>query len=342
LIELDGARLGGGQALRQSLTLSALSGQPFHLRQIRTGQPRPGLHPDQTAEVRAAALCCEARLVGAFDGSTDLRFEPGAPAAGEYHIELPGAASAAQVAQMLVPILAAAPEPSRVTIVGGTHVPRAPLHEAVAGPWLAGLAAVGLRASARLVGIGFHPAGGGQVALAVEGWTRPAAFDWGRRGELMSLRGVSVGSRLRGEVGQRQREGCARHLWEQRRLEVAWDVVTARSTSPGAYLHVEAVFEHSRASFGLLGQRGVAPEALGQRLARRILRFLDLEGAPASDTFTAEQSLVPLALAGGGGRLTTPEIGLHLEQAVELLRLFGRAVRLTGRRGGPGEVEVDA
>ncbi len=342
LIALDGARLGGGHALRSALTLSAVTGQGFELHKVRAGQPRSGLHPDQTAEVRAAALCCAAKLSGIFDGSTELRFEPGAAAAGEYHIELPGSASVAQLLQVLVPILALADEPSRVVAVGGTHVPRAPAHEFFAQAWLGTLARLGLGASATLERIGFHPAGGGQVAAQVDGWTRPASLDLSRRGELLSLRGVSADSRVRGDAARRQRDACAAYLWEQRRLEVAWDVTPVRAASPGTYLYVGVEFEHSRTGFIHLGQRGLSPDALGQRLARRLLQFLDLDGAPALDARLAEQLVVPLALGRGGGRLTTPEVSLHLETTVELARAFGFDVRVEGRRGGPGTVEIAA
>lgn len=342
LIELDGTVHGGGQALRTALTLAGVTGRGFQLHKVRAGQTQPGLRPDQTAEVRAAALCCEARVAGVFDGSPELRFEPAAPAAGEYHFELPGAASAPLVFQMVAPILAAADAASRVAIVGGTHVPHAPPYEAVAGPWLATLARLGLRAQATLGRVGFHPGGGGRVEGRIEGWTRPAALDLTRRGELVALRGVSADARVKGEVARRQREACARKLWEQRRLEVAWQDVDARAESPGSYVYLELEFEHARASLVHLGQRGLSAEALGERSARRLLRFLDHDDAPAVDAHLAEQLVVPMALAQGGGRITTPEVSARLEATAELLRAFGLRAQVRGRRGGPGAVEVEA
>ncbi len=342
LIELDGTVHGGGQALRGALTLAGVTGQGFLLHKVRAGQAQPGLRPDQTAEVRAAAMCCEARVSGVFDGSPELRFEPSAPAAGEYHFELPGAASAPLVLQLVVPILAAAEGRSRVEIVGGTHVPHAPPHELVAGPWLAALARLGLRASASLGRVGFQPLGAGQIGAEVDGWTRPSALDLARRGGLRALRGVSADARIKGDVARRQRDSCARKLWEQRRLEVAWAGVDARAESPGSYLYLEAEFEHTRAAFVHLGQRGLSPESLGERIARRLLRFLDHDDAPAVDAHLAEQLVLPLALARGGGRITTPEVSARLEGACELVRLFGLRARVQGRRGGPGLVEVDA
>lgn len=342
LIALDGATLGAGRTLRAALTLSAVSGQAFEMQKIRAGDARPGLRPEQTAVVRAAALCCQARLSGAFDGSPDLRFEPGTPAAGEYHFELPGAASAALVLQAVLPILAAAQSRSLVDVVGGTHVPGAPVFEFLARHWLPTVARLGLRAACRLERAGFRPSGEGRMRATAESWTRPASLDLTRRGALIALRGVSVSARVRGEVAQRQREACARRLWEERRLEVEWDAVEAKSARPGSYLYVEALFEHSRAAFAHLGQRGLGPEGLGERVARRLLLFLEEQADAAVDAHLAEQLVVPLALARGGGALTTPEVGPGLERVAAVVAAFGGRVRVDGRAGGPGRIEVDA
>ncbi len=342
LIELDGIAFGAGHALRAALSLSAATGQGFQMHKVRASDPRPGLRPEQTAAVRAAALCCDAQVSGVFDGSPELRFEPRAAVMGEYHFELPGPACAPQVAQMALPILAGAPGASTLTVVGGTHVPGAPVHEHVAYAWLGTLADAGLRATCAIERVGFHPEGGGRVRARVEGWQREARLDLTRRGALLGLRGVSLGTRLKGEVARRQRAGCDAHLWEQRRLEVAWDPGSVPVASPGAALFVEARFEHTRAGFTLLGRRGLSPEALGERLARALLRFLDDDSQAGVDAQLADQLAVPLALLRGGGALTTPQVTPALVRQAELLRAFGVGARAWGRLGGPGGLEVAA
>jgi len=49
---------------------------------------------------------------------------------------------------------------------------------------------------------------------------------------------------------------------------------------------------------------------------------------------------VPLALAGGGGLVTTTEVTHHLETVAATLALFGVPASVHGRRGGPGALEV--
>src|SRR5262249_34746996 len=153
-----------------------------------------------------------------------------------------------------------------------------------------------------------------------------------------SVRGTSGAGRLKGDVARRQRDAAQAWLWEQRRLEVSWEVLDVEAASPGSFLLLEAVFANGRAAFGLLGERGLRAEVLGERAARRLLKFLDGEGAV--DPHLTDQLAVPLAIAGGGGRVTTSEVTRHLETVVSVLGLFGIPARTWGRRGGPGGLEV--
>ena len=86
LIAVDGELgEGGGQILRSALTLAAVTGQGFEVTRIRARRARPGLRPQHLAAVRAAAMSCQAQVHGAFDGSPDLRFQPGRVSAGGWN-----------------------------------------------------------------------------------------------------------------------------------------------------------------------------------------------------------------------------------------------------------------
>jgi RNA 3'-terminal phosphate cyclase (ATP) len=306
LIPLDGAQgEGGGQILRTALALSAVTGQGFRVERIRAARLRPGLRPQHLAAVRAAAMACGAEVHGAFDGSPDLRFVPGPVSAGEFRFDIGTAGAATLVLQSILPVLATAPSSSRVTVTGGTHVPR----------------------------------GEGCVEAEVEPWTRPAALDLTRRGALVAVRGISGAARLRGDVARRAADAARALLWEERRMETEWEVVDLAAASPGAFLQVEAEFETGRAAFGLLGERGLRAEVLGERAARRVLKFVEDEEAVV-DPWLADQLAVPLAIAGGGGRLQTSAVTSHLETVAAVLRRFGVPAATWGRRGGPGGLAV--
>src|SRR5437867_13225817 len=116
MIEHDGAQGEGGvQILRTSLALSLITGQAFHLRNLRAGRSKPGLQPQHLMSVRAAATIGQATLRGAALNSQDLVFEPGPVQPGTYHFPI-GTAGATGLALHTVYLpLALAGAPSTVT-----------------------------------------------------------------------------------------------------------------------------------------------------------------------------------------------------------------------------------
>ena len=340
LVPLDGSQgEGGGQVLRTALALSAATGQGFRVEKIRAKRLRPGLRPQHLAAVRAAAIACGAEVHGAFDGSPDLRFLPGPVAAGEFHFDIGTAGAATLVLQTVLPVLATAPTASRVTVTGGTHVPRSPSYHFLARHWAEVVGRLGLAVRLGLERAGFYPRGEGRVEAEVAPWTRPAALDLSRRGALVAVRGVSGAARLRGDVARRGADAARDLLWEARRMETEWEVLDLDAASPGAFLQVEAVFETGRAALCLLGERGLRAEVLGERAARRLLKFIE-DGDAVVDPWLADQLAVPLAIAGGGGRLRTSEVTSHLETVAAVLTRFGVPASTWGRRGGPGGLAV--
>jgi RNA 3'-terminal phosphate cyclase (ATP) len=340
-LSIDGARgEGGGQILRTALALSTVTGQPFEITRIRANRPVPGLRPQHLAAVRAATLVSGARVGGAFDGSPDLRFEPGPLVPGDFRFEIATAGALTLVMQtVLGPLARAGGERSRVTVTGGTHVPASPSFDYLANHWAPVVERVGLRVAPRLDRAGFYPRGGGMASAEVRPWvpsTEPLILE--ERGELVAIRGTAGVGRLKPELAGAMRKAAQERLWEARRLESSWEERAVPAASPGSFLLLEAVFERARAAFGFIGQKGVRPDVLGDRAARTLLKFLGGEGAV--DPHLADQLAVPMALSGKGGRVTTTEVSLHLETVAQIVALFGVPARTWGRRGGPGGIEV--
>jgi RNA 3'-terminal phosphate cyclase (ATP) len=296
------------------------------------------LRPQHLAAVRAATLACGARVGGAFDGSPDLRFEPGPIAAGEFRFEIATAGAATLVLQTVLLPLATAAQPSRVEVTGGTHVPASPSFHYLDRHWRALVARLGVVMTLGLTKAGFYPPGGGEARAEIQPWSRAASLSLEKRGALVALHGTSGAARLAGDVARRQRDAAQSVLWESRRMEASWDLVDLPAASPGSFMLLEAVFEEGRGAFGFLGQRGLRAELLGDRAARTLLKFLEAEGAV--DPHLADQLGVPLALSGGGGRVTTSEVTSHLETVAGVIARFGIPARTWGRRGGPGGLEV--
>jgi RNA 3'-terminal phosphate cyclase (ATP) len=324
--------------LRTALALSAASGEPFEMRCIRDREARSGLLPEHVAVIRATAFACSATVNGAFDGSPDLRFQPGPVSAGRFRFELATGGAASLLVQTVLLPLATAEGESEIAVTGATHLPGSPPFHYLSSHWSRLVRRLGLRIRYELVRAGFHRRASGELRARVEPWPRPASLQLDRRGDLVSVSGISGTGRSREPIAERLRDAAQKRLWEAKRLDVPWELPDYPSASPGSFVHLEALFEHSRAAWCLLGEPDERPEALGDRAARHLLAFLESDAAV--DAAAADQLAVPMALARGGGMLTTPSVTAALERAAEIIRRFGVEAKVSGRMGGPGSLEV--
>ncbi len=169
VISIDGSHgEGGGQILRTALSLSAVTGKPFAIENIRARRSKPGLMRQHLTAVKAAAAICGAKADGAEVGSTRLRFEPGSLKAGEYAFNIGSAGSTSLVLQTVLPPLALADGASRVTLQGGTHNTGAPPFEFLDRAFLPLIRRIGFNADVELRRFGFYPAGGGEVRVEIQ------------------------------------------------------------------------------------------------------------------------------------------------------------------------------
>lgn len=107
MIEIDGAYgEGGGQILRSALSLSAVTGKPFKIYNIRAKRENPGLQAQHLAAVQAAAQISHAEISGAQKGSLTLEFFPKQILPGDYNFSVGTAGSATLVLQtVLMPLI---------------------------------------------------------------------------------------------------------------------------------------------------------------------------------------------------------------------------------------------
>jgi RNA 3'-phosphate cyclase len=334
LIQLDGSfGEGGGQILRTSLALSLLTGRPFHLRNVRAKRSKPGLQPQHLMSVRAAAKIGNAALRGASVGSTELTFEPGEVSAGKYRFDIGTAGATGLVLHTIyLPLVLKGKEPSEITLVGGTHVDHSPCFHFLEVTWRALLQRLGLNMTLRLVRPGFYPRGGGIVtAQLAPGRLRGAT--WRERGPV-SVRGFSAVAGLPDHIARRQARH-ARLLLEQEGVKVEiheeeWE------GGPGSVLETTP----APVLFFGLGARGKLAEAVATEAADQAIAYL--RAAPtAVDAHSADQMVLPLALAEGSSEFTVAEVTQHLLTNVAIIRRFvERAIVVQGKVGQWGVVRV--
>jgi RNA 3'-terminal phosphate cyclase (ATP) len=339
LLEIEGLEEeDSGQELRAALVLAAVSGQGFRIAGRDAGPSRrAGLRAEHLAAVRAVSMTCGARMAGAFEGSLDLRFEPGERTAGSFELTLEGGTSVVPVLQTLLVILGGVAAESQLLATGPTHLRGSPTYHFVERHWRPLIERLGLGTRLSLARAGFPSRGDGQIRASASAVAGGAPLMLEERGALLAVRGLAAAAHL-GDAAERLRDAAQALLWERRRLEVEWDAPHLSADSPGLVAQLELVFERGRAAFGALGERRVRPEVAGERLARSCLRFLD--GDAAVDRHVADQLLVAMVASGKGGRLSVESVTPHLLRVARMASAFGFAVEVEGGPGSPGRLRV--
>lgn len=184
-VQIDGSvGEGGGQILRSALSLSIITGRPFHIENIRSGRQKPGLMRQHLTAVQAATSISSASVSGAEIGSTQLHFESGEVLGGDYAFSVGSAGSAVLVCQtVLLPLLRATKE-SRVLFEGGTHNPYSPPFNFLEKAFIPLLRKMGAKIDLKLIRPGFYPSGGGAFEVQVTPCTELKALILLERGEI--------------------------------------------------------------------------------------------------------------------------------------------------------------
>lgn len=339
MIHIDGSLgEGGGQILRSALTLSLITGTPVDLTNVRARRDKPGLRPQHLKAVQAAGEVGRARIRGAHLGSRSLTFAPGDAGGGEYYFDIGTAGAAGLVLQTLALPLSLLAEPSRLTIVGGTHVPASPCYHYLDHHWRPYLQDAGFDIRLAMPYAGFYPRGGGVIEASIGPVTAIKPLDLTRRGPLRNIHGISAVALLDPRIAERQRARTLERL-APRHVPTRIDVINMPARSPGTLLLLTGEFEHSRCCFFALGKRGKPAERVADEAVDEFESFLVSDGAV--DAYLTDQLVLPLAFAGGTSRLSTSRISSHLLTVIQIIKQFIPAdITVSGVQGQPGTVEV--
>ncbi len=346
LVELDGADgEGGGQILRTALTLAMLTGRPFRISRIRANRDRPGLRPQHRSAVMAAAKLSGATVQGAAVGSQALTFRPRPFEPADLDIDIGTAGSTCLVLQTLaLPIALRADRGVRVSLTGGTFNLKAPSFPFLDRTWRAYLKLMGLDLALAMPEAGFYPQGGGRLDAWIEhGNPRPLIAE--SRGALLRISGVAGACKLGSRrVADRMRDRAVALLNEAGiDAEIAIDLAEWSGPAPGAALAL--VLEHDGdtppSTFVGLGARGKPAEEVAAEAVAELLDHLHAPGQGAVDAHSADQLVLPLALAEGRSLYTVSHVTEHLRTNIRTVAAFlDRRITLDEPDDGPGRVVI--
>lgn len=308
------------------------------LTRIRQRRPKPGLQPQHLTVVRALAAISDARLTGDALDSTELTFVPRALSGGDYRFDIGAvrgsAGSVSLLFQALLLPLAVAPRGSRLTLIGGTHVPWSPPVHYLTEVFLPALEEIGVHARLALKRWGWYPAGGGEVEATIVPARGLSPFSPETGGRASTIRGLSAVSHLPRSIAERQRCRATERL---RAAGLSADMAVAEDATalgPGTLLFLAAP---ARAGFSALGRRGLRAEAVADQAVEPLLAY-HASGALVDDHL-ADQLVPFLALAPEVSTFTCPTLSPHLRTVAWVVQQF-LPVRIDLDDGPPARVQI--
>jgi len=320
-IEIDGRYgEGGGQVLRTAVSLSAVTGKPCRIFNIRAGRPNPGLAAQHLAGVKAAAQLCNAGLEGARIGSQEVRFQPREIRGGSYHVSVGTAGAVTLVLQALVPIALRAGEQTTLEIEGGTDVAWSPLIDYFTHVHCYHLKKMGVQIEVEALRRGFYPRGGGRVRVRVQPWAGPPGpIQLTERGqvEAIDISDVAGKALRKARVAERQLEGF-KSAWRGKYPLGQAHQLYVDSANPGTSFHAHAHCKRSGLGACSIGRRGKRAEAVGREAAELLLE--ELASGAAVDRWMADQLIPYLGLYGG--TIRTSRITEHIRTNIWVTERF--------------------
>ncbi len=312
LVKIDGCYgEGGGQILRTAISLSAITGKPVEVCNIRANRTNPGLRPQHMAGIKIIADLFHAKSENLKIGAEWIRFSPSDKfEGGSIKFDIGTAGSIPLILMTVVPAVSLSNNSLQIEVTGGTDVRASPTIDYIKYIVARSYLSIGPKFSVDVLKRGYYPKGGGLVQCTIEPCKTPGTI------ELLATRYlepkiISVCSQLPAHVAKRQISSALIAL-EKKDIRCSnYTASIETSISPGS-----SILVYSAADFSLymggdsIGDRGKRAETVGTEAATR---FLDSAVAEATvDPFLADMLVLPLALSKGRSRYRVARVTQHL------------------------------
>ena len=325
MIEIDGAEgEGGGQIIRSSLALSAVTGKPFCIKNIRAGRKKSGLKRQHVTGVNAAREICGGAAVGAELNSSELTFIPGPIQTRAFHFKIGTAGSTTLVAQTVLPALMMAEKPSSIVIEGGTHNPGGPPFDFLERVYLPQVEKMGPSFNAKIESYGFYPIGGGKIKIEIEPGGPLQGLSLLERKYKTKAKLMALVSKLPLEIAKRELDVIRRKgKWHP---SECYPIEIKNSPGPGNVVMMEFNSGNVNEIITGYGSPGVPAESVARKTYRDARPYLAWE-YPVGE-YLADQLLLPMGLAasqqnaGVVSEFLTGPLSLHATTHIEILKRF--------------------
>ncbi|MHA2423475.1 MAG: RNA 3'-terminal phosphate cyclase [Candidatus Thorarchaeota archaeon] len=347
MIEIDGSYgEGGGQILRTSVSLSALTLKPVTITKIRAGRPKPGLKRQHIAGIELTSQIVGAEVDGLEIGSTKVTFRPSELMSGNFSYDIGTAGSISLVLQAVLPPAILSADSVKLSLRGGTDVNWSPPIDYLREVFIPIIQRMGANLDIKQIKRGHYPRGGGQVEVIVTPTHEITPVNFLNFGDVARISGISHCVRLPSHVADRQANAVESELARRNltfeRLEREW---YQKNNDPhlgagsGVVLWAEST-SGIRIGADRLGERGKRAEEVGKEAVMQLLQ--ELATGKAIDSHLCDMLIPYLALANGPSQIGVTEITSHLITNIWVAeRILGVNITLEGNLGEPGTVSIE-
>ncbi|TFG94878.1 RNA 3'-terminal phosphate cyclase [Candidatus Thorarchaeota archaeon] len=346
MIEIDGSYgEGGGQILRTSIALAALTMKPVQISKIRAGRPKPGLKKQHLSGIKLTGELVDASIEGLEVGSTEISFIPNQRRSGSFSIDIGTAGSISLILQAVLPPAVLAPDPVTFRIQGGTDVKWSPPVDYLNNVFSPLLSRLGSIVEIEQKKRGHYPRGGGEVLCRVTPTKELNSLDLIDFGKLSAVAGISHCVRLPAHVAERQASSAEKVIREKFDVEVsieteAYSKNDDKHLGPGSGIVLWADGTNgTRLGSDQLGDRGVPAERVGTKAAEHLV--YEISRGKAIDSYLADMIVPYLAVAKGESKIGISEITSHLTTNLWTIeQILGTSMNLEGTIGEPGLLKI--
>lgn len=327
IIEIDGSYLeGGGQILRTSCALAAITQKACRVFNIRKNRPKPGLMPQHLLGLRALAQLCNADLEGDLIGSSEIQLAPREISAKDLKVKIETAGSITLVLQTLLLPALFAPEAVKISFDGGaTDTFFAPTIDYLRYVFLKNLERIGIKTEINILKRGYYPEGGARVEMKVfpvkNIMKKLGSLNWTECGPLKRILAVSGASVFLKDkkVAERQLTGI-KEILGKLKLPLEEKVEYYPTQNPGSQICLAAEFEKTIVGSDNLGKLGKRAEEIGREAAQNLLQ--EARSGACLDKHAADQILPFMALTGAQSQVTISAFTPHCQTNVWAIEKF--------------------
>ncbi|MCL2607141.1 MAG: RNA 3'-terminal phosphate cyclase [Methanomassiliicoccaceae archaeon] len=319
MLEIDSSKgEGGGQVVRSSVALSAITGIEAKLTRIRENRPTNGLSKQHCIAVKAVADMTGSEVTGNYTGSRELLFKPGNSRTSDIKLDIGTAGSISLVLQAVMLAGRNHDTMLRVDVRGGTNVMWAPPIDSYQQILFPLMERMGINARLEIIDRGFYPEGGGRVIAELEPINRISPLVIDTLGTLKRVEGVCYIQHLKDRIKDEMIASCIDALGAECSVNI--DVQRMNGNSKGAGMSLVAVYENGRLGSSVLTTKGHPAKQAGEDIAKDLLK--EIGSGATMDIHTADQLLPYMAMADGPSEFTVSRISRHLLSQMDTLETF--------------------